>query len=432
MMVRIRIILLGLILLFIHTACTQAQISEATKITTSSPTSSSPVTIDLTETPTETATQKPSEIPTTAPTTTSSSRLLWVSSSADLFNRVISVDPGNPQRIAYCAPDQIRLSLDGGQTWEDPIPTEGISAIAQENGYTIFDVSSTCYSVTLDPNSPDSFYAVFATAQEEFGAPPVFYMGFFTSDHGLTWLLVPPPSPATLEDFGGFWNLNGETVEAMFTIPGQISDPTQNILIQETADGGIHWQLGDLHCPKAGPCVRWGPAASNIPGMGSPLPQGILASTDGGQIWSAVDPPVELRVPSPNQLAAFSDREIAIITGSITLSSEPETPPLRFSEDGGDSWQAVNLPPIPFEDSELIYYPGLQILPDESYLSQSPESSKWFWLSPINPTWCQVKADDLPNYPVLLQSVADHLWWVDPEDYEAQHISLPEITCAED
>jgi hypothetical protein len=341
------------------------------------------------------------------------------------------VDPGNSQRIAYCAPDQIRLSLDGGQTWEEAIPTDGVSTAAAESGYTIFDSVSACISVTLDPDYPGSFYTIFTTAQGQYGAPPLFYMGFFTVDNGSTWYLVPPPSSATLEDFGGFWNLDGETVEALFKIPGQTSDPTANIHLQETSDGGITWQSGELSCPPSGPCLRWGPAASSIPGMGSPLPQGILLSSDRGQTWSAVNPPVELRAPSPNQLAAFSDQEIAILSGSSALATESEAPPLRLSEDSGLTWQVVALPPTSLEDSDLNYYPGLQILPDESYISQSPESSIWFWLSKDNPIWCPIKSNDLPSFPVLLQNVADQLWWVDPENNEAQHISLSEITCAE-
>jgi len=424
---KIKFIMLGLFFLLISAACVQAQSTQTPEPPTASPTSiSSP-----TSRPTETAVPVPTETPTSPPAIAAASRLLWVSSSADLFNRVISVDPGNPQRIAYCAPDQIRLSQDGGQTWEEAIPTQGISAVAEESGYTIFDSASACISVTLDPEYPGSFYTVYSTAQEQYGAPPIFYMGFFTTDNGSTWQLVLPPQSATFEDFGGFWNLGGETVEALFNKPGQTSDPTANILVQKTADGGITWQPGELSCPQSGPCLRWGPAASNIPGMGSPLPQGILVSSDAGQTWSAVYPPAELRAPSPNQLAAFSDQEIAIISGSSALATESEAPPLRLSEDSGLTWQVVALPPISHEDSDLNYYPGLQILPDESYLSQSPESSTWLWLSSDNPIWCPVNTDELPNYPVLLQSVADQLWWVDPEDNEAQHISLSEITCAE-
>jgi hypothetical protein len=424
-MIKIRIFVLCSFLLFILSACVQTRIEETPEITAKPPSPSSSPTIS----PSETPVPAPSNTPTIQPTVVAANIIQWISSSADLFNRVISVDPGNLQRTAYCSPEQIHLSLDGGKTWEDSIPTEGTSAVAQENGYSIFDDSNACMSVTLDPNFPDSFYTVFTAAQEEFGAPPVFYMGFFTTNGGLTWQLVPPPSSATIEDFGGFWNLNGITVEAMFTRTGQPSDPTKNILIQETADGGGLWQEGELNCPRLNPCVRWGPAASNIPGMGSPLPQGILTSADEGRTWSAVDPRVELRAPSPNQLAAFSDSEIAIISGGITLSSEPDSPPLRISDDGGFSWQAVALSPIPVADTDLNYFPGLQILPDGSYLSQSPEGSNWFWSSPVEPTWCQIASEELPKFPMLLQSVADQLWWIDPETNEAQHIALTDITC---
>lgn len=424
---KIKVIMLGLFYLLISSACVQAQPSQSVELPTVSPTSSS----SPTPRPTETEDTVPTGTPTSLHSITAPSRLLWVSFSADLFNRVISVDPGNSQRIAYCAPDQIHLSLNSGQTWEEAIPTHGISAVAEASGYIIFDSASACISVTLDPEYPGSFYTVFTTAQEQYEAPPIFYMGFFTTDYGSTWQLVPPPPSATFEDFGGFWNLGGETVEALFTKLAQTTDPAANILVQETVDGGRSWQSGELSCPQSSPCLRWGPAASNIPGMGSPLPQDILVSSNTGKTWSFIDPPVELRSPSPNQLAALSEQKIAIISGSITLSADPDAQPLRISEDGGLTWQVITLPLLSFENADLDYYPGLQILPDESFLSQSPESSTWLWLSPDNPIWCPVNTDELPTHPVLLRSVSDQLWWVDPEDNEAQHISISEITCAD-
>ena len=381
---------------------------------------------------TDTTTPTPTETATSAPMISTISRFLWNSSSADLFNRVVSVDPADQQRIAYCAPDEIRLSLDSGQTWDETIPTIGVSAIVEQNGYTLYGggppSTTTCISVTLDPVHPATFYAVFTAAHEQIGAPPVFYMGFYTSDNGSTWQLVPPPSSSTLEDFGGFWNLGERAVEAVFHNQNQET----NIAIQETADGGVSWQRGELSCPKTGPCVRWGAAASNIPGMGSPLPQTIFSSSDGGNTWSTVEPPVELRTPAPNQLVALSDHEIVLISGSIGLSAVgPEAQPLRYSQDGGLNWQKIELPPLASKDTDTIYFPGLQILPDESYLTQNLESSTWMWISPNYPIWCPVNTDRLPLIPQLLQSVGGRLWWVNMDSNQAEYISLSEVTCAD-
>ncbi len=375
--------------------------------------------------------------PDSSPTQSISSEdnLLWVSTGADLYNRVVSIDPLNAERIAYCTKDEIRLSLDSGQTWE-AIPTTGAAAVAEDIGYQIFETdpafSQACLSVTLDPAFPDSFYAIFTAAHDEFGAPPVFYMGFVTTDNGETWQLVPPPSESTHLAFGGFWSNPDGRVEALFSMPTESADPGHPVYVQETVDGGQTWDPGQLACPATGPCLRWGTAVSNIPGMGSPLPQEILVSLDEGETWNIIEPPVELRTSPPNQLVAFSNQLAEIISGSIALSaSDYEMYPIRSSLDGGQTWQARPLPPIPAEETDFIYFPGLQILPDGSYISQSNEGQTWFWLPISNQTWCPLASNNLPAYPVLLQAVNDRLWWVDGDTGQAEYILLANITCNE-
>jgi hypothetical protein len=362
--------------------------------------------------------------------------LLWVSSGTDLFNRVVSTDPLNPERIAYCANDEIRVSLDNGQTWEG-IPTSGVAAAAAQIGYPLFErdpaSSQACLSVTLDPIFPNSYYAVFTTAQDEFGAPPVFYMGFFTADNGQNWQLVPPPDESNHTAFGGYWSNPSGLVEALFSTSVESVDPSHPVYVQKTGDGGQTWKQDRLSCPASGPCLRWGAAASNIPGMGSPLPQDILVSLDQGETWEVIEPPVELRTPSPNQLVAYSDQIAEIISGSIALSaSAGEKHPIRTSQDGGQTWQVKALPPLPDEVDSEDFYPGLQILPDGSYLSQNREQGSWFWLADSSEIWCPLEGRNLPAYPVLLQSGLDRLWWVDGDSGDVENFLLEDIACSED
>jgi len=343
---------------------------------------------------------------------------------------VLTVDPQNQERLAYCASDEILVSLDSGITW-DAIPTTGAASAAAEQGFMLYSgdspSGSTCLSVILDPIHPSTFYAIFTAAAEQFGAPPIFYMGFFTTNGGDTWQLVPAPDSSTIEDFGGFWNLGEEGIEALFNSNAQ----AEKIAVLETNDGGETWQSGGLSCPASGPCVRWGPAPSNIPGMGSPLPQGILSSSDGGSTWETIDPPVELRAPAPNQLVAISETEISIISGGISLTeSGSETPALRGSQDAGASWQPVSLPPLSDVEVNQNYFPGLQFLSNHTYISQGVEDNAWYWLSPEMPIWCPVNTDQLPAYPLLLQNVGDQVWWVDQEAQQAEHLSLSDLTCA--
>jgi hypothetical protein len=110
------------------------------------------------------------------PTLVVSDRYPQITSSSDLFNQVVSIDPADPRRLAYCAPGEIRVSRDGGESWES-ILTSLAAETAGAQGYVLFfgspDAEGTCLSVTLDPRNQEAYYAVFSIAHEEFGAPPV-------------------------------------------------------------------------------------------------------------------------------------------------------------------------------------------------------------------------------------------------------------------
>lgn len=351
--------------------------------------------------------------------------------SGDIFNQVVSVDPGNAERMAYCAPGEIRVSSNGGQSW-DTIPTAGAASVVQESGFELFygepGGEDACLSVTFDPGHPESYYALFSTAAKDYGAPPLYYMGLFTPDNGLTWQMVTPPASAGVEDFGGFWNLGGDGVEALFFPAGSWSQDPQEILVTKTTNGGLEWQAADLSCPRAAACIRWGPTPSNVPGMGSPLPQSIFFSPDQGETWSVIDPPVELRVPAPNQLVMLSDTQLLIISGSINLSQESSV--IRVSMDAGGNWGLLPIPSISSDPMNANYFPGLQYLPNGTYLSQGPEASNWYWLQPDNPIWCPVNTGTLPSNPVMLQYAAGQLWWVDINTQQVASIPLLDISCA--
>jgi len=351
---------------------------------------------------------------------------IWIQPGADLINRVVAVDPLDSQRIAYCAPSEIRLSLDGGQTWTT-IPTAVVGAAAEASGYPVFQQDPapppTCLSVTVDPKHPDSFYATFETANKEYGAPPVFFMGYTTADNGATWQIVPPPSPQAVETFGGFYTDAEGTVQARYSDPSSPIDATASPLVQASPDGGLTWSPGSLTCPPDGPCLRWGPAPGFISGMGAPLPQSILTSLDGGNTWTAPGLSVELRMPAPNQLVAFSNTQAVLLSGSGDY-------PIRLTQDGGQTWQVIALPPLSGDSEVSPYFPGLQILPDGSLLSQMMDGAGWMMLPPTAQSWCALNLQGLPSLPVLLQSTADQLWWISPETGEIKHLLIQDLACA--
>jgi photosystem II stability/assembly factor-like uncharacterized protein len=354
-----------------------------------------------------------------------------IQSSADLTNRVVTVDAGDPSRLAYCAPGEIRVSADNGVSWS-PVPVAGVIDVAASLDYQVFPSDSNqpaqCFSVTMDASHPDSFFAVFTTANVEFGAPPLFYMGFYTTDGGATWLSVPFPQGASLETFGGFFSDGMGAIQALHS-PVNAPLGSSNVLpVLQTADGGITWNPGVLTCPPAGPCLRWGAASASIPGMGSPLPQYALASPDGGQTWTNLEPPVELRVSPPNQLVALSETGALLISGSIVYSAQGGSP-VRVTEDGGAAWQEFPLPQLPDSDPAIPAYPGLQILPDGSFLSQGAEGIEWFMLSPGAGDWCQLEIADMPPFPVELPASGGNLWWVNPDDNTLVGVPLEELSC---
>jgi hypothetical protein len=164
--------------------------------------------------------------------------------------------------------------------------------------------------------------------------------------------------------------------------------------------------------------------------MGSPLPQSVLVSFDNGETWQDIKPPAELRAPPPNQLAAFADGEAAIVSGSIALSdSGTSQQPYRKTQDSGLTWENIPLPSLPVEDPSFTYFPGLQILPDGSFLSQNGEGTDWYWLPTGDQEWCAISKNTFPDYPVLLRAVGQRLWWVNPSTQQAENFNLSEISC---
>ncbi|MGE3273334.1 MAG: WD40/YVTN/BNR-like repeat-containing protein, partial [Chloroflexota bacterium] len=182
---------------------------------------------------------------------------------------------GDPRRLAVCTRDGILRSVDGGQTWT-AVPTDGVATLAAGSAMPLAPLVGDppgCQSVTLDPNSPDVFYAVFEGVKPPQDAPPPWFAaGYVTRDAGQTWEPVPALSGAR---FGGFTTETG-TVQALYAPePSPPSTPPHREaaggpvippLVQESTDGGQTWTQIPFSCPDDGPCIRWGvsPAATGL------------------------------------------------------------------------------------------------------------------------------------------------------------------------
>ncbi len=368
-----------------------------------------------------------------------SSAPLWIDPSASLLNPTIGIDPGNPARLAYCAAGAIKVSQDGGATWTS-IPTGPVSSLADGKGYSIGFGSQNpqpiCNTVVLDPSHPKSFYADFSAANKQYGAPPSYFLGFYTTDNGQTWQLAPTPpeqgKTPVLERFGGFRNA-GQDVQVLYSgdASGQ-PDEAPPTLVEQTADGGQTWQAGSLACPGSGPCLQWGPAANGITGMGVSLPQFVMLSTDNGQSWSSTGHYVELHGNGPNQLAALSADTAVLISGDAQY-------PLLVTRDGGKTWQAYTLPSLPgASQSNGFQYNGLQILPDGSLVAMitvgTPGVSSYYVLAPSAQNWCKLTTPvGLTSFPALLQVAGNKVWWINLGDQNQgqvlQSAPLSEFSC---
>ncbi|HEX9029688.1 MAG TPA: sialidase family protein, partial [Anaerolineales bacterium] len=352
---------------------------------------------------------------------------LWIEPSASLFAPQVTVDPTNPLRLAYCEAGDIKLRIDGGRKWT-AISIAGVVNALAHTPYTL-GVSQTpdqvvCESLTLDPKHADSYFAVFQTTNAKIGAPPVYWMGLSTSDAGNVWKLVPAPANSSPEQFGGFWTDGQGVVQALFSGPGNGMEQSPPVLAVQTGDGGKTWSPASLTCPPGGSCIRWNGAPGMVGGMGAPLPQWVMVSIDGGSNWMAPGPTVELREEGPHELAAFSDKMAILLAGNGEY-------PLRVTQDGGQSWSAVSLPPEPGADPANPTFPGLQILPDGSLLAQPAGGKSWSLLAPGAAGWCALASPSLPSAAVLLHTAGDSLWWQNPADLKVSSFPANQLRCGQ-
>lgn len=351
---------------------------------------------------------------------------LWIQPSASL-DSVLSLDALDPNRLAYCVENAIRLSQDGGQNWTS-IPTTPVSGLALPGDLVLDSQQSTCRSVLLDASHPDSFYAVFGAMNQQYGMPPVYFLPFYTTDRGKTWQIVPIPVVQMVSSmidgrFGGFWT-DGEVVQALYDDQAGNFNQTPPVLVKQTRDGGKTWTPASLACPPGGPCLRWGPAPAQVSGMGADLPQDLLASFDQGRSWSSTGESVELRANGPHDLVALSQDEALIVSGSAHY-------PLRYTSDGGRTWQALALPALPIANPVWPFgYSGLQMFPDGSLLAMDPDTGQWWALPPNARDWCPLDISSPGKYPVLLQPSGDQVWWLSAMTGEPESAPASSFVCA--
>lgn len=344
---------------------------------------------------------------------------LVIQPSADLFAGGITAAGAT---LAYCVPGGVRVSRDGGKTWST-VPAAGVGAAAARAGYALQRGATACASALADPAHPGSVYATFGLVTAPCHcAPPYFMVGMVTSDGGQTWQVVPQPAAIKPSNgdrgFGGF-QAQGGGVAALF---GSGFRSTGAPTVEVSTDGGRTWTAGQLACPATGPCVRWGPAPSQVSACMTSFPQ-PLESRGASGAWS---PATQIDLcQGAGQVAALSPTELALLSGRAAY-------PLQVSHDGGRTWTDV-APPAPAPGQ--VGFNALVMLPDGALLAASqPPSPTWSLLPPGGTAWCTVNGLSSAAQSTSLTAADGRLWWltgVFSGQAPALHsLALSGLTCA--
>ncbi len=327
--------------------------------------------------------------------------------SANLFPPSVSALAQTSSQIVACVNQQILLSTDGGQHWAQ-IPDTAVISLAAKTAYPLAIVpagtnTAPCTSVQLDPTHPDTIYATFAAESAQYKSiPPIFTVGYVTTNLGQTWRAVPPPSGYSLGDSGGFQADGAKTLALFDSSNTQSGLPVAQV---QTTDGGLIWTSGQATCPALGPCLRFGAAPAQTGGMGVGYAQSLQWSANGGSTWQSPAWPSQVILnQGPSQLVALSSSRALLLSGASQY-------PVRLTTDGGRLWQNIALPPVPNAQNGAAGLSDAVILPNGSLLAQDPNTQSWILLPAGQSAWCTLTGlpSGLVSQPTV---VGSQLWYV--------------------
>lgn len=342
---------------------------------------------------------------------------------------------GTAGDFAYCVPGGIRLTTDGGRTWS-VIATQGAAVRSMSGGFPIaYGLKApmphaTCQSLLWDPNDPRTLYASFLAIRRRYAsAPPLYSVLYETRNLGRSWRSVPVPAGYSQGDFGGMRTVRrgqGRAVEVVFghraaPSPRFPGESTVKATAELSADGGARWRVSGLSCPARGPCVRFGAMPGMLPGMGAADLEPLVTSSDGGKRWHA------LRWPAGDVMAqglAPGGAELAWLGGNrLAFVDAASQYPLRVSSDGGRSWQAVALPPLPGGKASGAVTAGaspaqvLMLLPGGTLLAGTGSgvgvAARWWVLSPGARRWVADRGITAPTLLGRLLVANGRLDWLE-------------------
>ncbi len=196
-----------------------------------------------------------------------------------------------------------------------------------------------------------------------------------TTDGGTTWRDVTPPEPidpaATLGQGATAFFLNAD--QGWLTYYDRVGAPPAQARVWSTHDAGQTWAVSEpldisdaeSYSPSDLVMLAGEPAGWLLVHAGVGLSHDyvyVFATTDGGLTWKRVVDPFQENLPTACGKTGmmFVDAQTGWVTGDCG-GVVPGAPYLQATTDGGQTWQAVELP-APADTSDLFtnqnYYCG--------------------------------------------------------------------------
>ncbi len=282
----------------------------------------------------------------------------------------------------------VLVTADGGQTWREVTPPESLPSGPPDKAYGVF----------LDRQTA---WVVFSQGDQIAPEAPVWH----TTDGGSTWIRSAPllhqvygnvvwAEFATL-DAGDIWLLvRGVSVGA--------GTHYSHDLFRST-DGGLTWnsldgEISDDYTGLAFADVSNGWRTYQTTGAYGSAPPGYAVTTDGGANWE------DRQLPPPPETPGLFDKypycetyqpvllppqSIWMLMGCFDYYSPPHvfTSYLYASQDGGATWQTVQLPNkvMASQDTLLYFDAGHALLLGHDIYRSTDGGQTWEYLSSV--TW---------------------------------------------